>query len=397
MSERTFLYIHKIIRFDDVLTRRGQRNDDKFAPIRNLWEKWSEQLPIFYNPNDCVTVDEQLLGFHGRCKFRQYIPSKPERYGLKFWLLVDSRTCYVWKIQPYLGKGVTGNTERNQGERVVLDLVDGLKGHNVTMDNFFSSHSLGQKLLQKQMTMVGTMRKNKRSIPPKLLNCKKVPRYESTFAFTPDTTLVSYISHKNKCTVVMSTLHHAPNIENESKKLPEIISFYNSTKGGVDTVDKMLSCYSYKRKTNRWTMAVFSNIIDISALNSYILYNDIDPNWKKTQKHTKRKCFLHELAISLAKPYMEKRKKGAKNELSSALLYKLSFQNISDTSNNDTGPSKKQKNDKSPKKNRARCQKCYHSGEHKNKWTSSFCFLCKTPCCTERHAKNICIDCIHNT
>ncbi|XP_039951550.1 uncharacterized protein LOC120768861 [Bactrocera tryoni] len=71
MSERTFLYIHKIIRFDDVLTRRGQRNDDKFAPIRNLWEKWSEQLPIFYNPIDCVTVDEQLLGFHGRCKFRQ--------------------------------------------------------------------------------------------------------------------------------------------------------------------------------------------------------------------------------------------------------------------------------------------------------------------------------------
>ncbi|XP_049301866.1 piggyBac transposable element-derived protein 4-like [Bactrocera dorsalis] len=309
MSERTFLYIHKIIRFDDVLTRRGQRNDDKFAPIRNLWEKWSEQLPIFYNPNDCVNVDEQLLGFHGRCKFRQYIPSKPKRYGLKFWLLVDSRTCYVWKIQPYLGKGVTGNTERNQGERVVLDLVDGLKGHNVTMDNFFSSHSLGQKLLQKQMSMVGTMRKNKRSIPPKLLNCKKVPRYESTFAFTPDTTLVSYISHKNKCTVVMSTLHHAPNIENESKKLPEIISFYNSTKGGVDTVDKMLSCYSCKRKNNRWTMAVFSNIIDISALNSYILYNDIDPNWKQTQKHTKRKCFLHELAISLAKPYMEKRKK----------------------------------------------------------------------------------------
>lgn len=123
------MYIHKVIRFDDVLKRRSQKSEDKFAPIRNFWEKWSESLSTFYNPNDCVTVDEQLLGFHGRCKFRQYIPSKPERYGLKFWLLVDSRTGYVWKIQPYLGKDISGIPERSQGERVVLDLVDGLKGH----------------------------------------------------------------------------------------------------------------------------------------------------------------------------------------------------------------------------------------------------------------------------
>lgn len=78
------------------------------------------------------------------------------------------------------------------------------------MDNFFSSHSLGQKLLKRNITMVGTMRKNKRSIPPKLLACKKIPRYESTFAFTPDTAMVSYISHKDKCTIVISTMYHEP-------------------------------------------------------------------------------------------------------------------------------------------------------------------------------------------
>lgn len=397
MSEKTFLYVHKIIRFDDVLTRRAQRSDDKFAPIRNLFEKWSERLPSFYNPNDCVTVDEQLLGFHGRCKFRQYIPSKPERYGLKFWLLVDSRTCYVWKIQPYLGKPASGKPERNQGERVVLDLVDGLKGHNITMDNFFSSHSLGQKLLQKNMTMVGTMRRNKRSIPPKLLECKKVPRYTSTFAFTPDTTLVSYISHKDKCTIVMSTMHRQPNVAADSKNLPEIISFYNSTKGGVDTVDKMLSCYSCKRKNNRWTMAVFSNIIDISALNAYIIYNEIDPNWMQSQKHTKRKCFLRELAMSLASPYMEQRQKLPRNELSVAFLAKFATKNIDDINDSTPGPSKKQKTLKAPKVKRARCQKCYHLGENKNKWTSSCCYLCKKPCCNEKHAKNICVDCINDT
>lgn len=396
MSETTFLYIHKVIRFDDVLTRRAQRCEDKFAPIRNLWEKWSERLSIFYNPSECVTVDEQLLGFHGRCKFRQYIPSKPERYGLKFWLLVDSRSYYIWKIQPYLGKNVSGNVERNQGERVVIDLVDGLKGQNVTMDNFFSSHSLGQKLLEKNLTMVGTMRKNKRSIPPKLLECKKVPLFKSTFAFTPETTLVSYISHKNKCTIVMSTMHHEPKVADNSKKLPEIISFYNSTKGGVDTVDKMLSCYSCKRKNNRWTMAVFSNIIDISALNAYIIYNEIDPNWKLTQKHTKRKSFLHELAISLAMPYMEKRKKRPRNELSLIIQSKLLSKDIADPNDDTAGTSKNAKVDKTSKNIRARCQKCYHLGENKNKWTSTFCFLCQKPCCKDNHSKTVCMDCTSN-
>lgn len=63
-----------------------QRSTDKLAPTRELWDLWSESLLHFYNPCECVTVDEQLLGFHGRCPFRQYMKSKPERYGIKFWV-----------------------------------------------------------------------------------------------------------------------------------------------------------------------------------------------------------------------------------------------------------------------------------------------------------------------
>lgn len=146
--------------------------------------------------------------------------------------MVCSETRYVCKIQPYLGKAAGATTaEKRQGERVVLDLIDGLKGHNVTMDNFFSSYELGQKLLSKNITMVGTMRKNKRSIPPKLLECKKKPLFESTFAFTADTTLVSYIGRKNKCVILQSTMHNSNSTATSGKKLPEIIQYYNKTKG----------------------------------------------------------------------------------------------------------------------------------------------------------------------
>lgn len=272
MSRHKFLYMTKILRFDDTVSRRQNRSTDKFAAVRQLWDCWAELLPKYYNPSECVTVDEQLCGFHGRCKFRQYIPSKPARYGLKFWLLVCSKTCYVWKIQPYLGKPAGAAPEKDQGQRVVLDLVKGLKGHNVTMDNFFASYGLGQKLLQKQLTMVETLRKNRRSIPPKLLECKKAPLYQSTFVFANNTVQVSYVGRKDKCTVLMSTLHDSADVTDVPKKLPTIVSYYNKTKGGVDTVDKMVSGYSCKRKTRRWPMVVFANILDISALNAYIIY-----------------------------------------------------------------------------------------------------------------------------
>ncbi|XP_055388890.1 piggyBac transposable element-derived protein 4-like [Condylostylus longicornis] len=226
MPQKTFRYLNSIIRFDNTMSRRQQSSSDKFEPIRDLFEKWNNLLPNFYNPYESVTVDEQLLGFRGKCPFRQYMPSKPAKYGLKFWMLVCSKTYYVWRIQPYLGKPIGALTsERNQGQRVVLDLVDGLKGHNVTIDNFFSSHELGQILFAKGLTMVGTMRKNKRSIPPKLLECRKLPLYTSTFAFTENTVLVSYVGRKNKCTILQSTFHDSNDVGCGPKKLPAIIDY----------------------------------------------------------------------------------------------------------------------------------------------------------------------------
>ncbi|KRY04854.1 hypothetical protein T01_11867 [Trichinella spiralis] len=38
-----------------------------------------------YNPSENVTVDERLYPFKGRCQFRQYMPKKPAKYGIKFW------------------------------------------------------------------------------------------------------------------------------------------------------------------------------------------------------------------------------------------------------------------------------------------------------------------------
>ena len=69
------------------------------------------------------------------------------------------------KAQVYTGKPSGRTREKNQGMRVIMDLTQEPRGQNVTCDNFFTSYMLGQALLKRNITMLGTMRRNKTELP----------------------------------------------------------------------------------------------------------------------------------------------------------------------------------------------------------------------------------------
>lgn len=383
MPLKRFKNLSRVIRFDNKNTRSERRILDKFAPIRDLWNMWAEILPKLYNPTHDVTVDEQLVAFRGRCPFRQYIPSKPAKYGIKFWVLCDSTTSYVWNIQPYTGKEVGAVPERNQGMRVVLDLTVGLKGHNVTADNFFISYQLGQKLLEKQITLVGTIRKNKTELPPELLSTKGRPVFSSFFCFTKDTTLVSYIPKKNKSVNLLSTLHHSPEVSSREDKKPQIILDYNKCKGGVDTLDKVVSCYTCKRKTNRWPQVVFSNILDISAYNSFILFTSANNGWKENC-FAKRRLFLENLGMQLVTPYIKQRKSLPRAQFSREIVHQLRSSSEQDQQpSSSTNCKVKVCQPAKSAVKRGRCQLCPKT-DNKTPYVCCTCkkFVCKQHCKT---------------
>ena len=116
-----------------------------------------------------MTVDEQLVCYRGRCPFKQNIPSKPGKYQIKIWIICDSMCSYTWKMQVKIGKYAGVARETNQGSRVVLDLVEDSEnsGRNIICDNFFTNLLIARKLLQKKLTLVGTIRKNKPELPTK--------------------------------------------------------------------------------------------------------------------------------------------------------------------------------------------------------------------------------------
>jgi len=50
------------------------------------------------------------------------------------------------------------------------------------------------------------------------------------------------------------------------RKKTEVITFYNSSKFGVDVVIQMANQYTIKRSTRRWLLAIFFRIIDFAEI-----------------------------------------------------------------------------------------------------------------------------------
>ena len=361
MSRNRFKDIMRFLRFDNKDLRKSRRQEDRFCLIRTVWNRVMNNSGKAYRPHECVTVDEQLLSCKARCSFIQYLPSKPGKFGIKFWLCCDSATYYVLDGFPYVGKE-DGRVEVGLGEHVALKLTKDFEGVNVTTDNFFTSQALAGKLLKEKKTLVGTLRFNRKEIPAELKDeCKAATKHTSSFRFSETTTMVGYKAKANKEVFLLSSLHLDGHVVDSEKKVPEIIEFYNKTKIGVDKADEMIKFYSSKTGSRRWPLHVFYNIIDICALNAFIIAAD-------TKLYvSSRRDFLFAISRQLCREHGNRRQRPY-----------LSLQ-LSEVSN-----FLGKENDLT---RRTTCKRC-----HKNK-TKQACISCGLYACGSC-SKQICVSCL---
>jgi hypothetical protein len=249
MSRSSFQKIIACLRFDDKTTREERKKTDKFAAIREVWSYFQDNLQKCYTPGSNVTIDEQLLGFRGKCPFRQYMSKKPDKYGLKLWLCVDVDTHYVFNGFPYLGRQPMEERQTQIGAKVVLELLKPLYGssRNVTMDNFFTSVPLAKELQAKNLTLIGTLRKNKPEIPIEFQSNKNREVGSSMFGFQDGLTIVSFVPKYNKAVLLLTSKHNDSQVDNQTGK-PIVILDYNKTKGAVDTIDQLCHRYTVKKR-----------------------------------------------------------------------------------------------------------------------------------------------------
>lgn len=313
MSLKRFEQICRYLRFDDSRTRGFRLQSDKLAPFRHIWTLFLNNLTLNYMPSKELCIDEQLLNTRNRCMIRQYIPSKPGKYGIKINWIVDAPTSFPLFGEIYLG--TQPNEARSTGiaHQLVIRLANRWlnNGANITMDNFFTSYALGKDLWTNyNTTIVGTIRTNKREIPvpfSSAAQAKQRGKFASVFCFSDECQLTSYTSNTLKNVVLLSTAHQTENIDSNSRtKKPVVILDYNKFKGGVDTFDQMIRGSTCKRKCNRWPMCLFYNMIDVGAFCAFRLFELCHPSWHP-RPSDKRKVFLKELALELITPHLKDR------------------------------------------------------------------------------------------
>ena len=100
-----------------------------------------------------ISIDETLSKWRGRLSFRQYIPSKAAKYGIKAFVLVKAATGYVYchHIHVYTGneKDAAAAAGMSITENILMRLMFSLLhlGYKLWMDNWYNSPVLAKRLL----------------------------------------------------------------------------------------------------------------------------------------------------------------------------------------------------------------------------------------------------------
>ena len=77
--------------------------DLKLHKFSEIFNEFKFNIQNAYEPSKDLCIDETLYSFRGRCQFKQFIPSKPAKYGIKYNSIVDVKNSYMLKCEIYAG------------------------------------------------------------------------------------------------------------------------------------------------------------------------------------------------------------------------------------------------------------------------------------------------------
>ena len=303
MARDRFFHILRFLHFEnnDTPPNHDDPDYDRLWKIRKIFDILNNKFCELYNPTEQLAVDEVIVLYKGRVVFRQYIPKKHKRFGIKIYKLCDS-LGYTYDMSVYLGKQKQYATaEITATHGTVLQLirrVEGL-GHKIFMDNYFTSPALFDDLFQRKINACGTVRHDRRGMPrdiaPKSLKMKRgdiATRVRGT---------LRAIRWKDRRDVYILTNMHAPPVEGnftqESGQAirPRVVEDYSAYMGFVDKSDRMVTSYGIARRTWKWTKKLFFHLTDMTILNAFLIHKSC--GGKMTHK-VFRETLVRELIIN---------------------------------------------------------------------------------------------------
>ncbi|KAK5648157.1 hypothetical protein RI129_003049 [Pyrocoelia pectoralis] len=353
MGRDRFFLILRCLHFSKNPTKNEPKPEDRLFKIRPLIHYFNNKINDTYYPTQNLSIDESMMLYRGRLSFRQYIPNKRHKYGIKFYMLTEPDglilkfLIYTGNLADAGGKGHAAN--------VVLHLLEGKldQGHCVFMDNYYNSFTLSRQLLERKTHTTGTLRID-RKYSPKSVKEAKLKKGETVAKYANNVMIgkwrdkrdVTYISTEFKNN--LQTFFNKRGKE-VSKPLP--VLKYNNYMGGVDRQDQFMSYYPCRHKSLRWYKKVAIHVYQLLLLNSFFLY----------KKYVSPRATLYDFRLQIIAALLPEKPKETVN-FPTHLLTQCP-------------------KDGKGKILRKRCASCSQRGVRKD--TSLMCRICKVGLCLE--------------
>jgi len=301
MPEYRFREIKRYFHLNDNTKAAPSSSDlhDPLYKVRAVYQCLQERFRLHWKLGQFVSLDESMTAYKGRSSYKQYIRSKPIRWGFKFFCLADPMSGYFKEFLLYTGKTTV---EENYGlcTDVVLHLVGKSRLENtgtiVVADNYYTSPLLVALLAQQGIGFIGTCQLTRKHVPSHLLKFPGRPgaivrgTYKSAVANLRtvsqslpdvpvyclswcDTRVANFLATAGGLAPATVTRRSRSGAEEEIPA-PMIVKTYTRTMGGVDRADQNKSRYSIASvlKTRKWWFRIFTGLLDMAVTNAWQLY-----------------------------------------------------------------------------------------------------------------------------
>lgn len=286
MKRNRFELLMRMLHFND---NQIPNQNDKLVKIRPFLTLLKNNIQSVYSVGENMVIDESMIAWRGRLGFRQYIPGKKHKFGVKVFKLC-TENGYTYDFEIYSGREVNTVTATGSvGEKIVMKLTNSLlnAGRTLYTDNFYTSCVLARVLLKNKTHLIGTLRKNRKHLPKDVVGAK-LKKNEIVGKQCEDGIVV--LKWKDKRDVLMlSTCHGleqeqiqtrnkrtSPNNTFTPRMKPKVIIDYNTGKCGIDKSDQMASYACVNRRGVKWFRKVALELITgIAMVNACIIFKEL--------------------------------------------------------------------------------------------------------------------------
>lgn len=273
MSRNRFELLTKVVHFC-----QEEPTGTKVTKVKGMIDLLVEKFNQCFQPQENMVIDESVVPFTGRLKYRQFIKNKRHRYGVKLFKLC-APPCYTMQMRIYAGKDEEEG--RNLTKNVVMQLAHPYlnSGRTLYTDNFYTSIQLAHELNEQKTHLTGTLRANRKGVPKEII-AKKLKKGESFSLKSNKNVMVNKWRDKRDL-LMLSTKDVGDMVDVQLKRnkivqKPKVVVKYNKGKSAIDLSDQLASYSSPLRKSLKWFRKVaFDALFNVSLVNAHCLFTQV--------------------------------------------------------------------------------------------------------------------------